>query len=142
MEGPDRVLAAAFIVVPLVVGPAIAFALTLGFNVVTYGALTLLSAVMVRSAIWNVRAYGVAGKRGDLYRERRTATAGTSFMAGFMICLVIYDALPLPGAPFWTDQQPRAWIVLLSVIVYLIWASQYATIPVEVREGWKRLLGR
>jgi len=141
VEGPDRVIAAAFVAVPLVLGPIIAFVLTLGFNVVTYAAITVLTAGMVRSVIWHARGMGLAGARAELYRERRDATAGTSFFSGFMICLVIYDILPLPGGPFWTDQQPRAWVMLLSIIVYLVWAAQYARIPVEVRDGWKRLLG-
>lgn len=142
VEGLDRPLIAAFVLVPMVVGPAIAFALTMGFDPVTYVTITALVSVMTRSAIWHLRASGLAEPRATLYRERRDASANMSFLGGIVIGLAIYDIVPLPSGPLWTAQQPRASFTLLAIIVYLVWASQYARIPVEVRDGWKRLLGR
>jgi len=142
LEGPDRVLLTAFIAVPLVLGPLMAYILSLGANAVTYVAFTVLTAAMVRSAIWHLRAMTVAEPRATLYRARRDATANTSFLAGLLIGFAIYDIMPLPAGPFWSAQQPRASFTLLAVIVYLVWAAQYARIPAEVRDGWKRLLGR
>lgn len=142
VEGLDRPLVAALVGVPLVVGPAIAFALTLGFDPILYVVVTGLTAIATRPVIWHVRAFRLEDRRAAVYRARRDATANTSFIAALLICLAIYDILPLPGAPFWTTQQPRASFTLLSIIVYLVWTAQYARIPVEVRDGWKRLLGR
>ena len=142
IQGTDRGIAVAFVAVPLIAGPAIAFALTLDFDIVIYAVITVLVAIMVRAAIWHIRSLGLADPRATIYRERRDATVNTSFLAGLIIGLIIYDIVPLPGPPIWTTQQPRASFTLLTIIVYLVWASQYARIPAEVRGGWKRLLGR
>lgn len=142
LEGRDRAIVIAFVSAPLVIGPVMAFVLSGRFEPVTFVAFTVLVAVMLRSAIWHLRAMTIAQPRAALYLERRDATSNTSFIAGLLIGLAIYDILPLPAGPFWSAQQPRASFTLLAVIVYLVWAAQYARIPVEVRDGWRRLLGR
>jgi len=123
-------------------GPVIAFVLTMGFYPLTYALFTVLAAGMVAPALWRTRAAAVTGSRSAVYRRRSDETANTGMISGVLLGMCIYDIPPLPGGPIWTDQQPRAWVTLLIVIVYLIWISHYAHIPDEVAGGWRRLFRR
>jgi hypothetical protein len=142
-RGFDGGVLDAFIIVPPVVALAWLLLLSGRFVVPAMVVVWVLMAFATRPVIWLWAAQrpGVPEGRAEAYRERQRYTTNTSFVAAALVGLAALDVVPLPGAPYWTD-QPRASFALAVVAVYLLWLAMGADIPREVAEGWRGLFGK
>lgn len=140
---PDRAVAEAFFIVPVVVASAFTTLLAEEWSWALFGPLFVLMLIGLRPAVWAVAAWLRASeaRRSVLYLERRDNAANVSLVTMAGLGLAIMDVFKLPGDPYWTN-QPNAGLVLAAIAVYLVWLATYSSVPGEVKRGWVRILTR
>lgn len=142
-RGFDLGLAAALLLAPPLVTGGWLYMLSGRVEPTAALAVWVLAAFAARPAVWRWAAYrpGMPAGRAKAYRERGRASVNTAFLATVIMGLGAMDVVPLPRGPYWTD-QPRAGFALVAVVIYVVWLSQSADIPAEVKAGYGALFGK